>query len=69
MRSRAEVVTSEYLPHLPSHVAEFLNADPDRSWIWVLFWAKESPVGIMGLCSHQGYEYTANDENLLVATP
>src|SRR5215472_5989649 len=67
MRSRAEVVTSEYSPHLPSHVAEFLNADPDRSWIWVLFWAKESPVGIMGLCSHQGYEYTANDENLLVA--
>jgi two-component system NtrC family sensor kinase len=67
MRSRAEVVTSEYSPHLPSNVAGFLNADPDRSWIWVLFWAKESPVGIMGLCSHQGYEYTSNDENLLVA--
>jgi len=67
MRSRAEVVTSEYLPHLPSNVAEFLNADRDRAWIWVLFWAKESPVGIMGLCSHQGYEYTSNDENLLVA--
>jgi PAS domain S-box-containing protein len=67
MRSRAEVVTSEYLPHLPSNVAAFLNADPDRAWIWVLFWAKESPVGIMGLCSPQGYEYTTNDENLLVA--
>src|SRR5579862_9494174 len=67
MRSRAEVVTAEYMPHLPPKVAEFLQSDTDGSWIWVLFWAKESPVGIMGLCNHQGYEYSGNDENLLVA--
>jgi two-component system NtrC family sensor kinase len=67
MRSRAEVVTTEYLPHLPPYVAEFLRSDADRSWIWVLFWAKDNPVGIMGLCSHVGYQYSSNDENLLVA--
>ncbi|HTW56669.1 MAG TPA: PAS domain S-box protein [Terriglobales bacterium] len=67
MRSRTEVITAEYMPHLPAHVAEFLRSEPDRSWIWVLFWGKESPVGIMGLCSHPGYEYSSNDENLLVA--
>lgn len=67
MRSRAEVITAEYMPHLPSNVAEFLNSDNDRSWIWVLFWAKDNPVGIMGMCNYQGYEYTSNDENLLVA--
>ncbi|HTW32798.1 MAG TPA: ATP-binding protein [Candidatus Sulfotelmatobacter sp.] len=67
MRSRAEVVTREYLPHLPSNVAEFLRSDADRSWLWVLFWGKDAPVGIMGLCSHLGYEYSSNDENLLVA--
>lgn len=67
MRSRAEVVTAEYMPHLPSSVADFLKSDNDRSWIWVLFWAKENPVGLMGLCNHQGYEYSSNDENLLVA--
>jgi PAS domain S-box-containing protein len=67
MRSRAEVVTAEYTPHLPASVAEFLKSDQDRSWIWVLFWAKENPVGLMGLCNHQGYEYSSNDENLLVA--
>ncbi len=67
MRSRAEVVTAEYLPHLPPTVAEFVRSDADRSWIWVLFWGKDSPVGIMGLCSHLGYEYSSNDENLLVA--
>jgi two-component system NtrC family sensor kinase len=67
MRSRAEVVTAEYVPHLPPNVAEFLRADTDRSWIWVLFWGKDAPVGIMGMCSHLGYEYSSNDENLLVA--
>lgn len=67
MRSRTEVVTAEYLPHLPQGVAEFLRSDADRAWIWVLFWGKDSPVGIMGLCSDLGYEYSSNDENLLVA--
>ena len=67
MRSRAEVVTAEYLPHLPSNVAEFMKPDTDRSWLWVLFWAKDNPVGLMGLCSNPGYQYSSNDENLLVA--
>ena len=67
IRSRAEVITAEYLPHLPSSAADFLRADTERSWNWVLFWGKDAPVGIMGLCSHLGYEYSSNDENLLVA--
>ncbi len=66
-RSRTEVITGEYLPHLPANVAEFLRSDADRSWIWVLFWGKDSPVGIMGLCTHLGYEWSSNEENLLVA--
>ncbi len=67
VRSRTEVITAEYLPHLPAKVAEFLRGEADRSWIWVLFWGKDSPVGIMGLCNNAGYEYSSNDENLLVA--
>ncbi len=67
VRSRAEVITAEYMPHLPPNIAEFLKSDADRSWVWVLFWGKDSPVGIMGLCNHLGYEYSGNDENLLVA--
>ena len=67
VRSRAEVVTAEYLPHLPPKVVEFLRGEADRSWTWVLFWGKDAPVGIMGLCSDVGYEYSSNDENLLVA--
>jgi PAS domain S-box-containing protein len=67
MRSRAEVITAEYLPHLPAAALEFIRGDQDRSWIWMLFWGKDNPIGIMGLCSYQGYEYSSSEENLLVA--
>ena len=67
MRSRAEVITAEYLPHLKGAVADFIRSDSDGSWIWVLFWGKDSPIGIMGLRSHAEYEYSNGEENLMVA--
>jgi PAS domain S-box-containing protein len=66
-RSRTEVVTADYLPHLPSSVAEFIRADGLTSWIWVLLWGKDKPIGIMGISSRESREYTSNDESLLVA--
>src|SRR5882762_2657742 len=67
MRSRAEVITAEYLPHLKGAVAEFIRSDTDGAWIWVLFWGKDSPIGMMGLRSHAEYEYSSGEENLMVA--
>ncbi|MCU1300170.1 MAG: multi-sensor hybrid histidine kinase [Candidatus Sulfotelmatobacter sp.] len=67
MRSRAEVITAEYLPHLKGTVAEFIRSDSDGSWIWVLFWGKDSPIGMMGLRSQAEYEYSSGEENLMVA--
>jgi len=66
-RSRTEVITPEYLPHLPPLVADFIRADGFRSWIWVLLWSKDKPMGIMGISSRESRQYTGNDENLLVA--
>ena len=66
-RSRTEVVTADYLPHLPALVAEFIRADGLASWIWVLLWGKDKPIGIMGISSRESREYTSNDESLLVA--
>lgn len=66
-RSRTEVITPEYLPHLPELVADFIRADGLESWIWVLLWGKEKPMGAMGISSQEAREYTTNDENLLVA--
>ncbi|MDQ1388463.1 MAG: two-component system, NtrC family, sensor kinase [Acidobacteriaceae bacterium] len=67
MRSRAEVITAEYIPHLTGTVAEFIRSDSDGSWIWVLFWGKDSPIGMMGLRGQAEYEYSSGEENLMVA--
>ncbi|MGB9073035.1 MAG: GAF domain-containing protein [Terriglobales bacterium] len=67
MRSRAEVVTQEFVPHLPPAVVEFACADRLPCWIWVLLWSKDRPIGIMGMASKEARHYSSNDENLLVA--
>jgi two-component system NtrC family sensor kinase len=67
MRSRAEVVTQDFLPHLPAAVVEFVCADRLPFWIWVVLWSKDKPIGIMGIASREDRHYSSNDENLLVA--
>ena len=64
-RSRTEVITPEFLPHLPATVADFIKGE--TSGIWVLLWSKDKCMGIMGLTNRQPRTYTDNDENLLVA--
>jgi PAS domain S-box-containing protein len=67
IRSRAEVVTQDFMPHLPPAVVEFVCADRLPYWIWVVLWSKDKPIGIMGIASKDDRHYTSNDENLLVA--
>ncbi len=67
MRSRAEVVTQDFVPHLPPAVVEFVCADRLPGWIWVLLWSKDKPIGAMGIASKESRHYSSNDENLLVA--
>jgi PAS domain S-box-containing protein len=67
MRSRTEVLTAEFLPHLPQLVVDFVKADGPGSWIWVLLWSKDSPIGIMGISSPEARVYSSNDENMMVA--
>jgi PAS domain S-box-containing protein len=67
-RSRTEVITADYWPHLPTDVEQFICGDRQNSWIWVLLWGKDRPLGLMGISSGDERRYTANDENLLVAT-
>ncbi len=66
-RSRTEVLTHEYLPHLPAPVSAFVRGDEMSSWIWVLLWGKDAPIGMMGISREEDREYSSNDENLLVA--
>ncbi len=67
MRSRAEVLTAEYLPHLPQAALDFVRAADMGSSIWVVLWGKDDPIGLMGVSRSEIREYTSTDENLLVA--
>src|SRR6266516_4955358 len=67
MRSRAEVLTAEYQPHLPQTVTDFIRAAEMGSTIWVVLWGKDAPTGLMGISRGHVDEYTNNDENLLLA--
>jgi len=66
-RSRAEVLTAEYLAHVPLALTEFVNTADMGSSIWVVLWGKDAPIGLMGISRGQNAGYTSNDENLLVA--
>jgi len=66
-RSRADVLTGEYLAHVPPTVTEFVNAADMGSSIWVVLWGKDAPIGLMGISRGKNAGYSANDENLLVA--
>jgi two-component system NtrC family sensor kinase len=67
-RSRTEVLTAEYLPHLPAAAARFVSSGEPGSWIWVLLWGRECPLGMMGIRRDAGQKWSSSDENLLVAT-
>lgn len=67
IRSRAEVLTADYLPHLPEAVKEFIREADAGSSIWVVLWGKDDPIGLMGIGRGQTQDYSTNDENLLVA--
>ncbi|MBV9180206.1 MAG: PAS domain S-box protein [Acidobacteria bacterium] len=67
LRSRAEVLTAEYLPHLPAAVSGFVRAADTGCSIWVVLWGKDNPIGLMGVSRGANGEYSSNDENLLVA--
>src|SRR6266700_7748393 len=57
MRSRAEVLTAEYQPHLPQAVTDFVRATEMGSTIWVVLWGKDAPTGLMGISRGHVDEY------------
>jgi len=66
-RSRAEVLTAEYLPHLPKAVSDFVREADAGASIWVLLWGRDDPIGMMGISRGETSTYSNNDESLLVA--
>jgi len=66
-QSHTEVITPEYLPHLPKSISDYVEAEGLRSWIWVVLWSKDRPAGVIGVGSREAREFSRSEENLLVA--
>jgi two-component system NtrC family sensor kinase len=64
---RRPLITPQDLPSLPESVSEFVRLEGLKSWIWVLLWTQDRVVGILSINSRTPREFTASDENLMIA--
>lgn len=65
--SRTQVITDQHLAHLPPVITELVQAEGLQSWLWLLLWTNDKVVGTLGISSRSRRDFTADDENLLVA--
>ncbi len=66
-RTRPPLITRQHLPELPEAVSELVRREGLRSWIWVLLWTQDRVAGVLGISSRTSREFTATDENLMIA--
>ncbi len=62
-----ELLTQADLPHLPAFATDFVHTEELQAWIWVIMWAKERPMGVLGVSSRGGRRFTPTDQALMVA--
>jgi len=67
VNSHREVITESDLPGLPAVAAEFVRAEGLHSWMWVILWSQDQPMGVLGVSSRNEGEFNATDEKLLIA--
>jgi PAS domain S-box-containing protein len=66
-KSRLETITHQQNLELPAFASEFIRAEELRSWIWMILWTKDAPVGVLGVSSRREDAFTDNDEKLMIA--
>jgi two-component system NtrC family sensor kinase len=66
-RSRTQLITHLHLPQLPQFVADYAATEGLKSWLWAVLWIKDRIVGVLGVSSRTPREFSATDENLLIA--
>ncbi|HYX70447.1 MAG TPA: GAF domain-containing protein, partial [Terriglobales bacterium] len=66
-RSHSEIITPQHLELLPQPVTEFVRAEGLQSWLWVIMWAKDKIIGLLGISCRSQRNFTPSDENLMIA--
>ncbi len=64
--AHVEVITQRRRPDMPQVIADFLQAEELRSWIWTIMWSNQSIIGAMAISSREQREFTAGDEHLVI---
>jgi two-component system NtrC family sensor kinase len=67
VRTRAELFTHSHLASMPAFVREMLHLEGMQSWVGVILWTKDQPLGAVGISCRDRREFNANDESLVVA--
>jgi len=67
LRTRTEIITRADLPRLPAEVINYIEAEGLQSMLWVMMWSQERPVGLIGVSERSPRQFSATDENLMVA--
>ena len=66
-RTRAELFTHSHLASVPPFVREMLALEGMQSWMGVVLWTKDQPLGAVGISCRDRRDFSANDESLVVA--
>ncbi len=64
---RTEVVTHEDAPQMPEIIAEYVRAEGLKRWIWVIMWANDVFVGVLGIGSREERCFSETDQHLMFA--
>ena len=65
--SRIELVTQRHSEQLPPALQAYVRAEELQSWMWVVLWTKDKIEGVLGIACRTAREFSAPEENLLVA--
>ena len=67
VRTKTEIITRGDLPRLPIEVQKYILSEGLQSMLWVMMWSQEHPLGLIGVSDRGQRQFSATDENLMVA--
>jgi len=67
MRTHLEVVTERQNLELCAVPRQFIIEEGLQSWLWVVMWAGDKMVGVLGVSSREPQHFSPFDEKLMVA--
>ncbi|HEV3039280.1 MAG TPA: ATP-binding protein [Candidatus Angelobacter sp.] len=64
---RLELINSRTKIDFPEIIQKIVQAEKLSSWLWVILWRKEKVLGLLGTSSRTVREFSASEENVLIA--